>query len=278
MKKILLGILCLYTATPLNSYSARPAFKKVVTIIFENANYADAIKQSYFSKLVSQGALFTQFIAEAHPSQANYIALTAGDTLGVQNDGIYNLNTKHVGNLLEEKGLDWRVYAENLPSPCFLGAAQGRYVRKHVPFLSYVNVQTNPVECEKVTDASSFQSDVMSGTLPAFSLYIPNMDNDGHDTGARYASNWLSTAFGPIFGNPELMKETLFVITFDESGFLSSQNRVYTVLLGANVIPGSTVSTLTSHYTLLRTVEDNFKLGTLGRKDLASASISGIWR
>jgi hypothetical protein len=258
--------------------AALPSFKRVVVVIFENANYADALAQPYFKKLAGSGALFTNFLAETHPSQPNYLALISGDTLGVTNDNPVNLDGKHLGNLLEAKSLNWKAYAENLPSACFLGKVQGRYVRKHVPFYSFTNVQSSPSECGKVVEGAQFFRDASSGSLPAFSLYVPNLDNDGHDTGAAFASNWFSGAFGNLLADPNFLKDTLVVVTFDESKTFLGPNQVYTVLLGANVSPGVQVSAQTNHYQLLRTIEDQFSLGNLGRKDATTTGISGIWR
>ena len=33
-----------------------------------------------------------------------------------------------------------------------------------------------------------------------------------------------------------------------------------------------------THYDLLRTIEDNFALGTLGQGDAAAAAITDVWR
>eukprot|EP00734_Pompholyxophrys_sp_LG126_P000353 Pompholyxophrys_sp_v1_NODE_130_length_1697_cov_1.951279.p1 type:complete len:282 gc:universal NODE_130_length_1697_cov_1.951279:590-1435(+) len=255
-----------------------PSFKRVMIVIFENAKYSDAISQPFFSKLANQGALFTQFLAESHPSQPNYVALVSGSTQGIKNDSPVNLNVNHIGNLLEQKKLSWKVYAENLPSDCFLGVAQGRYARKHVPFYSFTNVQNDPVECSKIVNATELQKDLAANSLPEFSLYVPNLDNDGHDTGAAYASQWFETTFSPILNNTAFMKDTLVIATFDESDNYKGINQIYTVFLGANVIPGSKVSAQTTHYSILRTIEDAFGLGTLGQNDSTSAGVQGIWQ
>lgn len=267
-----------FFCSSINAWAGGPQFKHVVVVIFENASYSNVVKDPFFAKVAAQGALFTQFIAESHPSQPNYIALVSGDTQGVRSDSNVDLNSTHIGTTLKKAGLDWKVYAENLPNSCFLGSAQGRYVRKHVPFYSFTDVQKSAAECAKIVDATEFQRDLSKRALPAFSLYIPNLDNDGHDTGVSYASKWFSGAFSSVFSDAETLKDTLFVITFDESDNFIGKNQVYTVLLGANVVPGTTVNGLTSHYSVLRTIEDAYSLQSLGRKDQTSSPISGIWR
>src|SRR4051812_38970344 len=100
-------LLSFFTTLPAQATSA--SFKKVMVVIFENADYQDALKQPYFSELAKQGALFTNFIAETHPSQPNYLALIAGDTMGVRGDGNADVDGTHIGDLLEKKGKTWKV-------------------------------------------------------------------------------------------------------------------------------------------------------------------------
>jgi len=252
-------------------------FKKIMIIVLENTDYDEALKQPFMSKLTQQGALFTNFNAESHPSQPNYIAMVSGSTQGVTGDGNVNLSVSHIGDLLEAKGLDWKVYAEDFPGNCFQGATQSRYARKHVPFISFKNVQTNPARCKKIVEAAALNTDIQNGTVPAFSLYVPNLDNDGHDTGAAYADSWLSKTFGPRLANPQFSKDMLLVVTFDENEGTAG-NQIFTTLVGDSVAPGATSNTNLNHYSLIKLVEDEYGLGSLGKGDAQSTGITGIWK
>ena len=252
-------------------------FKKVMVVILENTNFDDAVSQPFLSKLIKNGAFLQNFYAEAHPSQPNYLALISGSTQGVKSDAIVNLSGRHVGDLLEEKGLDWKVYAEQYPGNCFLKATSGTYVRKHTPFLSFKNVSGDPRRCEKMVEAGALADDIKSGQIPPFSLYIPDMNNDGHDTGVAYADKWLSKAFGPLIADPSFMKDMLLVVTFDESEG-NGANHVFTVMYGNTVAPGSVSDVKYTHYSLLRTVEDELGLGTLNASDSKASAITDIWK
>ena len=266
------------SSSALTQTQNHPKFKRVLIFVFENANYKSALKQPYFSLLSKRGALLSSHQAVAHPSQPNYIALIAGDTLGVQNDKNVNLQEKHLGSLLNDHGLDWKVYAEDLPMPCYLGESKNKYARKHVPFLSFTSVQKNPSECAKIVNSNQFQTDYYSSQLPAVSLYIPNLDHDGHDTGVSYASEWFKNNFQTLLQDQNFLKDTLVVITFDESEVLSFNNQIYTVLLGANTIPNSIISAKTNHYSILRMIEDQFLIGNLGKNDLTAPEIKGAFQ
>jgi hypothetical protein len=255
-----------------------PAVKHVVQVVFENADYADVLRTPYFAKLTERGALFTNFSAVTHPSEPNYIAMIAGDRLGAYGDGEYNFDATHLGTLMTRKGLSWKAYAEDFPGNCFLGMHSGNYARRHVPFMSFLDVTRNPSECAKVVRGEQFFSDISSRNLPAYSMYVPNLVNDGHDTNISYAARWFESAMGSIFNDPIVMKDTLFIITFDESESYLRQNKVFTLFLGANVSPGLKVAESVSHYSVLRYIEDQFDLGSLGRNDVSAMMISNIWK
>ncbi len=171
------------------------------------------------------------------------------------------MDVRHLGDLLEERGLTWRAYAENYPGNCYLGVAagspsSGQYVRRHVPFLNFVNVQNNRQRCiDRVVDATVLDADIATGTLPSFALYIPNNRNNGHDTGVAVADQWLQSRFRTLLADPRFISDMLFMVTFDESAtFLDAP--VYIVFAGPPVAVGRTSTHNYDHYSLLRTIEE----------------------
>ena len=274
------GILvsCMFNLATSTSRAATqsPRFKRVIYIVLENQDYRDVYKNAIFKKWADQGANFTRFFAQTHPSQPNYIAMVAGDTLGVKTNGNVNVDAKHFGDLLEEKGLDWRTYAEDFPGNCFLGSTSGAYSRRHVPFLSFVNIQKSPQRCAKILNYDRFVSDWKNNRLAAFNMIIPNNRSNGHDTNIQTAALWIQKNFEELWQNETLMKDTLVVITYDEGSY-TLKNQIYTVFLGPSVIPGSTNNDLHTHYSLLRLMEEEWKLGDLGRGDSNASSILQIW-
>ncbi|MFL5813422.1 MAG: alkaline phosphatase family protein [Bdellovibrionia bacterium] len=258
-----------------DSQTADPAQKKVFVIVLENTDASSAIKQPFLGQLAAKGALLSNYSAITNPSQPNYIGLTSAGTWGIADDSNHTVDVRHIGNLVEEKGLTWKSYAESYPGGCNLSASIGTYVRKHEPFLSYKNVQTDATRCAKVVNSSQLATDIAAGTVPNYSFYVPDMNNDGHDTGVAYADNWLSNTFSSLINDPKFMKDNLFIVTFDEG---SQANQVYTVLYGDAVIPGSTSSQATGHYGLLATIEQYLGLGSLGQADATAQPITGIWK
>ncbi len=250
-------------------------FDRAIFVLFENTNFAATIQQPFFKALSQKGTHFTNFVAETHPSQANYIALTAGSLAGVKGDGNVDLNISHIADLLEEQGLTWKVYAEDYPGNCFLGSSKGPYARKHNPFISFVNIQKSPTRCAQIVNAVEFDKDTASGSLPNYVFYVPNIKNDGHDTGVAFADKWYAKKFGPYFADSNFMKDTVVITTFDENGG-SPRNQIYTNIIGPNVIRQD-VSDLLNHYSLLKMIEDNWGLKSLGKEDLKATDVPDIW-
>ena len=262
-------------------------FHKALIVIFENTDYAEALKQPFMSALAKKGALLSNYHAITHPSLPNYIALTSGNTWGIHSDDDATLNVRHIGNLLDEAHKTWKVYAEGYPGKpgqCFLGSYAGAYARKHVPFLSYVDVQKNPILCSKIISADQFPKDVLEKSLPDFALYIPDLRDDAHNTDARYADQWFKKVFGPLL--TKLPKDELLIITFDEDGsydvgthgYKKTPNRVFTALYGESVRSGTVSTQRYDHYSVLKTIEAALNLGSLGAKDQSAHLINDVWK
>lgn len=271
-----LGLVCgsATTARPVGP----PHPQRVMLVVLENADYDSARGQPFLAKLAREGGLLRQSFAVAHPSQPNYLALTAGNTYGVASNAAVTLDVPHIGDLLEAKGRTWKIYVEGYPGSCFLGSRSGGYVRRHVPFLDFKNVQDHPARCQRIVDASVLAADIRRGTLPDYALYVPDLAHNGHDTGVRAADQWLSEVFGPLLRDPRFVENMLLIVTFDEGRGWWRRNHVYTVFHGDRVIPGSVSDARYDHYGLLRTIEERLGLGTLGQNDSRASSITGIWK
>jgi len=246
-------------------------FNRIVIINFENTNYEDALKDPYLNKLSKSGVLLSNYFAITHPSQPNYVAQTYGSTFNIKDDRVHNISGDSVVDLLERKNVTWKGYMENYKGNCNLSEHNnGLYVRKHNPLISFEHVQNNPSWCAKIVPAEQLDKDISSETVPQFVYFTPNMNNDGHDTSVPYLSAWLERFLTPRMKNEHFIKDTLIVITFDEQESYTGDNKVYTVLLGPAVDKrvGEVDREKYNHYSLLKTVENNWDLGGLGRNDV----------
>lgn len=270
---------CRTTQTPLAggqaaNWTAGRAFDHVLVVVLENRDYSEVVNDPYLRSLAARGALLTNFHGVAHPSYPNYLAMIGGSTFGVEGDTQRDIDGRMLADLLEPAGLTWAQYAEDYPGSCYTKNTAGKlYARKHVPFMSFRSVQTNPIRCANVLSASRFDH----AHLPSYAFYTPNMQNDGHDAETAHAITWLKGFLEPILADTVTMRSTLIEVTFDESAHYSGTNQIYTVLLGGAIRPGVTSAQPLNHYSMLRTVEANFGLGTLGA-EAKESPIVGVWR
>jgi phospholipase C len=252
-------------------------FDHVLIIVLENTDFSTAMANPYLSQLTIRGTLLSNYFAITHPSYPNYLAMVGGSTFGQTDDGQEDLDKTNLVDLMEAAGITWKAYAEALPAKsCYTGVQTGTYVRKHEPFASFVDVQTNPQRCAKIVNSDQLQKDAASGNLPQYMFFAPDLNDDGHDTGVKYSANWLKNFLPTLEQNSAISKDTLIIITFDE-GTNGSSNQIYTLLLGPMVKAGNSTSIRYDHYSLLRTIEDNFGLPTLGREDSKAKAFSDIW-
>ena len=163
------------------------------------------------------------------------------------------------------------------------------YARKHVPFLSFPDIVSRPDRLARIVNATEFETDLNTQSLPHqlphFSFYVPNLLNDGHNVSESiYRPATGDIDLGPDTANLDNMErflrrflgddpvsrfppETLIVISFDEAYPYPFDYGIYTLLLGDFLQPGTINSDPVNHYSLLRTIEDNFGLGSLKRHD-----------
>jgi hypothetical protein len=239
--------------------------------------------------------------------------MISGSDFGTHRPQVFSDNQRNFNDDAEHRTiadlLNWKNYAEDYPASLtadkpFLGDRKGRYARKHVPFLSFreiqdksfhnvVGVDTHAPNNAFVTDIGNFIADPQKHPLPEYMFYSPNMDDDGHDPtsnpqeGLKKAADWLRVFLTTWLHfddktwlpKDEQLKRTLVIITFDESEGNGRPERIYTVFLGAMVKPQE-VTAPYNHYSVLRTVEDNFGLEPIHKDsgDGIASPVTGIWK
>ncbi|KAI1263171.1 phosphoesterase family-domain-containing protein [Xylariaceae sp. FL1019] len=258
------------------------SFDRFVTIFLENQDFDIAYGDPNLKALADQGILLDNYFSVTHPSQPNYVAAGGGSTNGVILDNCHRISAdvETIADLLDAGGVSWGLYQEDMPYSGFQGDYVNQengandYVRKHNPLISYDSVATDVDRLAKSKNFTVFESDLAQNTLPQWMFITPNMTNDGHDSDITTAGSWAGRFLPPLLENTNFNSDrTLIVLTFDESENYLAENRVMAVLLGS-AIPdekiGTTDSTEYNHYSLLKTVEDNWSLGDLGENDVSA--------
>ncbi|HUK93963.1 MAG TPA: alkaline phosphatase family protein [Gaiellaceae bacterium] len=258
-----------------------PAFDHVLVIVFENKAQDDVLGSSDapgFNSLASRYAVLSRYHGITHPSLPNYLALISGSTQGIHSDCSFCLvSARNLADTLPRAHRTWKAYAEGLPEPGYTGASFGRYAKKHMPFLYFQDVTTSPSRRRRVVPLRQFPRDLAANRLPSFSLVVPNLCHDMHDCSVATGDAWLNGFLKPLLRSRKLANSVVFVVFDETEGSLGANGLIPALALGPAVVPGSRYRGATSHYGLLRTIEDAWGLPRLGRSR-GAAPITGIWR
>ncbi|KAK4190883.1 phosphoesterase family-domain-containing protein [Podospora australis] len=267
------------TLSPTSNVVGR-TFDRFVQIWLENVDYVDAIADRMLS-LATQGISLTNYIARTHPSQPNYVAVAGGTRHDITDNNFQRLSSsiKSVVDILEDGGVSWSIYQEDMPYSGFQGNYKNQltgadaYVRKHNPLMSFDSVTGSATRSAKCKNFTMFERDLATNKLPQWMFITPNMTNSGHDTSLNFAGKWARNFITPLLSNSNFNGgRTLVMLTFDEGSY-ERNNQVYAVLMGSAVPSsrkGTTNSTSYGHYSVLKTVELNWNLGNLGQNDVSA--------
>jgi hypothetical protein len=259
--------LCGAGVAPTDRDLAVPHYDHILVIIEENKSYGTVLDHGYaptIADLAKTYGVATQMYAERHPSEPNYVALLGGDTFGIADDdgwycvpGSTDVACKgadaptfvnhlipgdNLATQLEAKGLGWRAYLENLPSPGSFDVFSPEtatdpaalYAAKHTGFTNYASVHAEKDIVDKLVGFDRLHDDLRTGDVPAFALIVPNQCHEMHgitspkapqscqkgDDGlVRSGDDNVHAIVDAIFASPIWKTgNTAVVITWDEDG------------------------------------------------------------
>jgi hypothetical protein len=229
----------------------------VFVVVMENHGYDSIVGNAdahWINAALKKYGVALNYRAVAHPSQPNYIAMTSGSTQGVTGDGDVKVSAPNLGTQLTAHGKTWRAYMQGYAScadPYASFCDSGRYARKHNPFASYG-------EATNVGDIS----ELGHGKPPDFGFVVPDQCHDMH--GAAGCGDLVRTGDGFLASTVAKIRRwarrALIFVTWDEAE--RGSNHVLTLVIGGTKAKSTRAY---DHYSLLRTIEDRFGLGCLGR-------------
>jgi hypothetical protein len=278
-------------------------FKHVFTIMMENTGIEALLSNPnapWINQAILSNGVAGNYYGVTHPSQPNYIAATSGALNGVTNDSDITVNVPNIVDQLEGHGMTWKAYMQSL-SLCAtkLDHACGNqlYERKHNPFVSYLDVQTNAARMANIVDSSQLSTDLANNTVPNYVWISPDQCHDMHGRGGGGATDpcdfsqvqsliaagdaFLSATVGQIMASRAWQDDSVILITWDESDFTGSgfngfgddrgccdsvagQGGGHVLTLVITPEGGARASfTPSNHYSLLKTTEDALHLGCL---------------
>jgi phospholipase C len=272
-------------------------FKHIFVIMMENTSYASLIgnpNAPYINSTAATYGFATNYFGVTHPSRPNYIAATSGSTHGVTGDGDVTIDVPNIVDQIEGSSRTWKAYMQSFSlctTPFDHACGNQLYERKHNPFISYKDVQSDPARVAKIVDFSQFPTDLANNTVPNYSWISPDQCHDMHGRGGGGPSDPcdFSNVQGLIATGDAFLKSTVnqimnsqawqnsnsaIFITWDESDFPFSDTsgccdanpgggHVVTLVLLSENETARTSSVDYNHYSMLSTIEGAWNLGCL---------------
>jgi hypothetical protein len=260
---------------------------------------------------------------ETHASESNYLALTSGNyprwglcdyppdnnTPGCRYGPSSHLTGSSVFGEFEDAfgSTGWRSYQANMgyiddsghyqPKNCQRfdgvpyttadGKSHMRYAVRHNP-AAYYSSLTSCVKYDVpmgdfTSEQGPFYDDARDGTLPRFSLVVPDDSENGHDTSLRNYDDFLAATLRFLSQTPEYLSGSLVVVVTYDEGSIPKHTRE---IVGEDCahepaassdpscqipswVVGRYISThrdaqFLTHYSILRTIEQWAGLPLLG--------------
>jgi len=269
-----------------------PRFQHVFLFYFENEDFKSVIGNTrqapYLNSLLPHASLLSNFFAEEHPSDGNYLALAGGSTFGIplndpaEENSQYTINAPNIGDLVDAAHGTWKAYLQSADGPCD-DTVHGYYWDDDMPMMYFRDVRERPAYCAAhVVPLQAMQADLASAaTTPNFAWVSPNDCADMEGCGIAAGDAFLKTELGQIMRSPAWRTQrSLAIITFDEDGtdYQKPAQRVATVIIGsAGVRQGYVSRVRYTHYSLLRTIEAALGTGTLTANDRYAQPVNDVF-
>ena len=260
------------------------SLRTVFLIMMENHNWSD-IKQNSSAPYINKTFLPVASYAEEyynppgiHPSEPNYLWLEAGTNFGVTNDDEPSANhqhtTQHLVTLLDQAGISWKSYQEDIDGTVCPIQSSGLYATKHNPMVFFDDVtDTNNLASSyciaHVRPFSELATDLQNNTQARYNFITPNLCNDMHNTclplidSVLQGDTWLSQHVPMILNSQAYQNGGIVFITWDEGEGLfpivKSDGPIGLILLSPDAKGNGYSNTI--HYThssTLRTLQEIF--------------------
>ncbi len=250
----------------------------VFLIVMENQDWS-AIKGSplcpYINNvLLPQASWCEQYYnpRALHPSEPNYLWLMAGTNFGVRDDNPPSANHQSSTNTffiqLDQAGLSWKTYQENIPGDTVPNTNNYPYAVRHNPFVFFDYVTTNLAYCTNhVRPYGELAGDLANNTVARFNFITPNLTNDMHDlmagcstcTRLGQGDAWLSQELPRILASPAFANGGALFLTFDEGASSTSDGPIALILLSPRAKGAAYSNSIRyDHSSLLRTLQNIF--------------------
>ena len=286
-----------------DSRSSMKNFQHVFVIMMENTGFDTLMgnpNAPFINAAAANYGLASNYFGVTHPSQPNYIAATSGSTNGVADDSDTTINVTNIVDQLEANRKTWKAYMQSYSlciTPLDHSCGNQLYERKHNPFISYQDVQSNPARVANIVDFSQFATDLASGNVADYTWISPDQCHDMHGRAATHddpcdfsqvqpliaaGDSFLLNTVSAIMNSSAWTGNSVIFITWDESDFTGSGfhqfgddsgccdsvagqggGHVVMITISHSDNAPRTSSVPYNHQSMLATIEDGWHLGCL---------------
>jgi hypothetical protein len=214
-------------------------------------------------------------VTNLHPSLPNYLWLEAGTNFGILDnddpDSNHQNTTNHLVTLLNNAGISWKTYHEDIDGTYIPLTNRNGYAVRHNPFIYFddvtgTNDPANAYGIIHVRPYSEFAADLTNNTVARYNFLKPNICNDGHDSCAPYYDPvrqidvWLAAEVPKILNSQAYSNNGALFITWDESHL--ADPRIGMIVLSPFARGnGYTNNIHYTHSSTLRTIQEIFGVG-----------------
>jgi len=267
----------------------------------------------YMSSLANSYSISQQYLPLINTSEPNYYGILGASIFGCPTNcypPAGGINAPNLVDRFEAVGLSWKGYMENqnVAAGCD-GTTHEPYEHEHNGFVAFQDIYTNTARCSKIALANpsgcgtvtdcTLVNDLNSVSAPNFMWLTPNdCDNmhassvcttgngyngctsGGSSTCVKGGDNYLKSLVPNILSSYAFQNQrsALFIVFDEGTGFCplngSSESCLYAVWAGPVAKTSFSSSHLYNHYSLTKTIEDNWNLATLTTADGGATSMA----
>ena len=272
-----------------------PPIQTVFIILLENEDWS-SIQNSTNAPYINQtllpmasycGQYFTP--PGLHPSLPNYLWLEAGTNFGVLNDNDPSMNhqsaTNHLVTLLNNAGISWKAYEEDISGTDVPLTNIGGYAVRHDPFAYFdditgTNDPNNAYGIAHIRPYTELAGDLAGNTVARYNFITPNQCDDGHNSCAPLfnpvlqSDTWLSNELPKILNSAAYSNNGAIFITWDEGG----TGPVGMIVLSPLARGGGYFNNIYyTHGSTLRTFQEIFGVGPLLMDSASETDLSDLF-
>lgn len=254
----------------------------VFLIVMENVSWSDiagSTNAPYINNVLLPQSSYASnmfIVPGTFGSLPQYLWLESGTNWGVTSDSNdpsahHFATTNHFVIQLQNAGISWKSYQENISVTTCPTTSSGLYAAWHNPFIYFDDIYLSPTNCTNhIRPYTEFERDLTNNTVARYNFITPNLCNDMHGSASCPAGNriflgdtWLSTEIPKILNSPAYQNNGAIIITWDE-GTANAAGPYGTIVLSSWAKGGGyAISNRLDHTATFRTLQEIFQVPLL---------------